>query len=426
MRVGTMMQKKNKRKGETRGKIRKVSGKRPGFLRLFVKPEGKMDGSLLALALGFIVFGVIMVFSASAPWALREYGDPNFVLKRDLVWGTISIFVLVLVSRIPYRIYRRYAYLLYILAFILCILCFVPGIRVVRNGAHRWIGHESFTIMPSDFLKIGSIMFLSRYLSKRNRAMDKGKKAWKSFFFIVAFIGITILPVLLQPNFSAVMVISISLSVLFFVGGMKIREIIPLALFALAGLLYAFWPREGNYRLNRLLVMLDPMKDPLNEGWQLMQSLFAVTTGGLFGVGFGQSRQKFDYLADEPHNDFIFAVLSEELGFIGSAIFIIFYAYMIYRMAKAVRNCPNRFGQLLGFGLTFIIAFQAMVNIGVAIGLVPPTGITLPFISYGGSSLLAVSMMMGIILNISREAVQKPVAGKSLPADSERGAYHGN
>lgn len=411
------------RAGKAKGKVNKK--KKAGFFHLLAKPEGKADSLLFALALGFIIFGVIMVFSASAPWALREFGDPNYVLKRDLVWAAISIFAMVLVSRIPYRIYRRYAYFLYLLAFILCILCFVPGVRVVRNGAHRWIGHESFTIMPSDYLKIGSVMFLARYFAKRNRALEKGKEAWRSFFLIMVFIGITVLPVSLQPNFSAVIVISVSLLVLFFVGGMKSREILPVVLLAIAGLLYAFWPREGNYRLDRLLVMLDPMKDPLNEGWQLMQSLFAVTTGGLFGVGFGQSRQKFDYLADEPHNDFIFAVLSEELGFVGAALFIILYAYMIYRMVKAVRACPNRFGQLMGFGLTFIIAFQAMVNIGVTIGRVPPTGITLPFISYGGSSLLAVSMMMGIVLNISRETESISRTGRTRPPSKEGGQTHG-
>ena len=412
------------RAGKAKGKVNKK--KKAGFFHLLARPEGKVDSLLFALALGFIIFGVIMVFSASAPWALREFGDPNYVLKRDLVWAAISIFAMVLVSRIPYRTYRRYAYFLYLLAFILCVLCFVPGIRVVRNGAHRWIGHESFTIMPSDYLKIGSVMFLARYLAKRNRALEKGKEAWRSFFLIMVFIGITVLPVSLQPNFSAVIVISVSLLVLFFVGGMKSREILPVVLFAIAGLLYAFWPREGNYRLDRLLVMLDPMKDPLNEGWQLMQSLFAVTTGGMFGVGFGQSRQKFDYLADEPHNDFIFAVLSEELGFVGAALFIILYAYMIYRMVKVVRACPNRFGQLMGFGLTFIIAFQAMVNIGVTIGRVPPTGITLPFISYGGSSLLAVSMMMGIVLNISREAESLSRTGRTRPPSKEGGQTHGN
>lgn len=413
----TMPQKNKKRRGKLDGSASQKSGKSASLLRRLRRPEGKMDRSLFFMALGFIVFGVIMVFSASAPWAIREFGDPNYVLKRDIVWAIISVVAMVLVSRIPYQFYRRYANLLYILAFILCLLCFFPVIGVVRNGAHRWIGHDSFTIMPSDFLKIGSVMFLARLLSRQNRVNIKGLASWKNFLFIMAFIGFTILPVYLQPNFSAVIVITASLLVLFFIGGMKVREMVPVALLALAGALIAFWPREGNYRLDRLLIVWDPMKDPLNQGWQLMQSLFAVTTGGLFGVGFGQSRQKFDYLADEPHNDFIFAVLSEELGFVGAALFILFYAFMIYRMIKALRATQSRFAKLLGFGLTFIIAFQALVNIGVSIGVVPPTGITLPFISYGGSSLLAVSTMMGIVLNISRD---EDVTGKKRRGDPEK------
>lgn len=371
----------------------------PSLWRTLSQSRGSLDRVLLFLVVAFILFGILMVFSASAPWAIKEKQDPNFVVKRDLVWGVLSILTMGVVSRIPFSFYRRHAFGLYALSLLLCLLCFAPIIGAPTNNAHRWIGYKAVTLMPSDYLKISSVMVLAAFFTKGGGAsLSMGKR----FLLILVFAGVTLLPIIKQPNFSAVVVIGATIIAVYFMAGMKWPEMIVWGILIVLALLVAFWPREGNYRLTRLLVMLDPFRDPLNEGWQLLQSLFAVSTGRLFGVGFGMSRQKFDYLADEPHNDFIFAVLCEELGFVGALLFILFYAYMIYRMIQNVRKNPDPFSRLLGFGLTFIIAFQALVNIGVSIGFVPPTGITLPFISYGGSSLLAVSVMMGMILQLSR------------------------
>ena len=208
---------------------------------------------------------------------------------------------------------------------------------------------------------------------------------------------------MIQPNFSAVVVLSVTLMFLYFIGGMPWQFMLPLLLLSGAGAVVAFWPRPGNYRLERLMVMLNPMADPAGSGWQLIQSLYAVASGGLFGVGFGRGVQKYDYLADEPHNDFIFSVIAEELGFFGAAVVILLFVFLAWRGLKIARQASTRFGRLLAYGMTFLIVFQAMVNIGVSIGAVPTTGITLPFISYGGSSIAIMTAAAGILLSISRD-----------------------
>lgn len=363
--------------------------------------QGAMDRFLFLLVLALSFFGVLMVFSASAPYALKQFGDAKYYFLRDLAFTILGVFAMWVVSHINYRIYRRFALALYIIALFTCVLVWVPGIAYPVNQAHRWIHLGPVTYMPSDGLKIASLILLTTLLT-RKPPEKRGYLA--TLFAVMLFIGFTILPIYIQPNFSAVIVIAAVLLFVYFVYGMNLWHLFPMIGITLAGLAFAFWPREGNYRLERLLTVLDPMRDPTGSGWQLLQSLYAVASGGFFGVGFGRSVQKFDYLADEPHNDFIFAVISEELGFVGALLVIIGFCLLAYRGIVIAKKATTRFGQLLAYGLTFMICFQAMVNIGVAIGLVPTTGITLPFISYGGSSLLVMSVMVGILLNISRDA----------------------
>lgn len=379
--------------------------------------QGSWDTMLFLLFVGLTLFGVVMVFSASAPYAMREYGDPQYFFYRDLIFSAMGIVLMLVFSRIDYRVYRKKAGLLYILAILSCLLVFLPGIGNPLNNAHRWIRLGPFTYMPSDGLKVASLCFLAAKLSERP-LVENGQ--WKRFLFVMAFIGFSILPVFIQPNFSAVVVIAVSLMFLYFIGGMSFRHLIPMVILAAIGLVYAFYPRTGNYRLDRLLIVLDPMRDPQNTGWQLLQSLYSVASGGLFGVGFGKSSQKFGYLADEPHNDFIFAVISEELGFIAAVLLLLAFAFLAYRGLRAASRAKTTFGRLFGYGLTFLISFQAMVNIGVSIGVIPTTGITLPFISYGGSSLLVMSVVAGILLNISRDNDEKPRLLKTVAKEIRR------
>ena len=368
---------------------------------VFSSNKGSADRVLIVLTLGLILFGCIMVFSASAPYAANAHdGNSMYYFFRSLLFAAIGMVALLIVSHIDYRVYQRHAKILYLLALLVCALVFVPHIGKDINDSRRWIFIGPFSFMPSDVLKIGAIIGLSAYLCSR----DFQKNGTLHIFFrVMFFIALTILPVALQPNFSAVVVIAASLIFIFILGGMRMRHLGIVFLLAAVGLFIAFFPYKGNYRLERLLAVIDPMKDPLGRGWQLLQSLYAVSSGGLFGVGLGQGRQKFDYLAEEAHNDFIFSVICEELGFVGAALVLLVFVVLLARMARASASAKCNFGKLLGYGITFIVGFQMLVNIGVAIGLVPPTGITLPFISYGGSSLVMMCVMMGIVLNLSRD-----------------------
>lgn len=363
--------------------------------------KGSMDRGLVWLIILLSVFGAFMVFSASAPYALKQFGDAKYYFVRDAIFSALGILVMFLFSHIDYRLYRRFAMPLYVVALLSCLLVWVPGLKYPINQAHRWIHLGPVTYMPSDGLKITSLILLATMLSGK-RPEENG--SLRKFITVLLFIGITILPIYLQPNFSAVIVISATLLFTYFVFGMSLWHFLPMLGVAVVGLLYAFWPRPGNYRLERLLSVLNPKRDPSGSGWQLLQSLYAVASGGLFGVGYGKSVQKFDYLADEPHNDFIFAVISEELGFFGAFLVIAAFCFLAYRGLKIAGKAKTSFGRMLASGLTFLICFQAMVNIGVSIGVIPTTGITLPFISYGGSSLVIMSLMAGILLNISRDA----------------------
>lgn len=366
--------------------------------RKIIIKEG-WDKPLFYTVIALMFFGCLMVYSASSPYAIKEYGNPQYFFYRDLIFSVFSCFLIWIVSLISYRHYQKWSGIIYILALLSCLLVFVPGIRHMLNNAHRWVRLGPITYMPSDGLKVAVIIFMAAQLSRRP-AEENGN--WRMLFSVFVFLGITVLPVYIQPNFSAVVVISVSILFMYFIGGMKLRHIIPMSILAAIILVIVFWPREGNYRLERLLIIFNPLRDPTDSAWQLIQSLYAVASGGMFGVGFGRSAQKFDYLAAEPHNDFIFSVIAEELGFVGALLLIMAFCFIAYRGLVIAKEADSTFSRYLALGLTFIISFQAMINIGVAIGLMPTTGITLPFLSYGGSSLMVMSAMVGILLNISR------------------------
>lgn len=366
----------------------------------YERRRGAFDRPLFFTTLGLMAFGCLMVYSASAPYAMISERDPSYFALSTLVFDVVGLLIMLFVSAINYRLYQRFSLAIYAISFGLCLLVFVPHIGMTLNNARRWIRLGSFTVMPSDILKIGSAIFLSAYLSRR-RFEENGNL--KTLGIVLLYLLWTILPVFRQPNFSAVMVISVTIMMIYFLGGMKRSHILIILVFAIIALTFAFWPHEGNYRLERLLTTFNPKGAAYDGGWHLLQSLYAVSSGGVFGVGFGRSRQKFGWLADEPHNDFIFSVICEEWGFLGAMALIGVFAFWVYRGIRIANRATTRFGRLLAYGLTFMVAFQALVNIGVAIGMVPTTGITLPFISYGGSSLMIMSGLAGILLNISRD-----------------------
>lgn len=359
-----------------------------------------VDKYLAAVTIAMICFGVIMVFSASENYALKNFDDGLHYFKNDLIYAGISMVAIIIVSFIDYRKYEKFSFVFYLMSLLLCCLVFISGFSTSIGDAKRWIYIGSLSFMPSDVLKLGTIMLMSWLLSRH--ALEKNR-SFKTLITVVFVLAITVIPIILQPNRSATMVLAMTILFMYFIGGINLKYFLVLIPVA-AGMIAWDLSDPNSYQVGRILSVLNPSADPLGDGWQLTQSLYAVGSGGIFGVGFGQSAQKYGYLADEAHNDFIFAVLSEELGFIGALLVVFAYVFFAYRGLRAASHAKTQYGRFLGYGITFLVSFQAMVNIGVAIGLVPTTGITLPFISYGGSSLLLMSIMAGILLNISRDS----------------------
>ena len=358
--------------------------------------KNKLEILLVISVIIISLFGLLMIYSASYIWAGYKFNDPFKFVKNQGLFFIIGIVLMFIISRIDYKIYYKKANLILIICFILLILVLIPGIGTVRNGSKSWFGIGSFGIQPSEFAKLGLIIFVSKYLHNNVDSVKNIKKG------VLPILGITLLMfgiIMLQPDFGTGTIIVMSIIGLLFVGGVSIKFFIKIALVGIIGiaLLIAIAP----YRLARILSFINPWKDPLGSGFQIIQSLYAIGPGGLFGLGFGNSVQKHFYLP-EPQTDFIFSIISEEFGFLGILIIVILFLTIIITCFNISRKCNNLFGKYLCFGITFQMSFQALLNLMVVVGLIPVTGVTLPFLSYGGSSLLITLCSIGVILNISR------------------------
>ena len=337
-----------------------------------------------------------MIYSASYIWAEYKFNDPFKFVKHQGLFFIIGIIMMLITSKIPYKVYFEKANTLLLISIILLILVIIPGIGTVRNGSRSWFGIGSFGIQPSEFAKLTLIIFTSKYLTKNEKNLKYIKKG------VLPILGIVILVfglIMLQPDFGTGMIILVSIIGLLFVSGVDFKFFIRLGLIGVVGivLLIAIAP----YRLERILSFLNPWSDSLGSGFQIIQSLYAIGPGGLFGQGFMNSRQKHFYLP-EPQTDFIFSIISEEFGFLGILIVATLFTIIIFKGFKIAQNSGDKFAKFLAFGITFGLAFQAILNLMVVVGLIPVTGVTLPFLSYGGSSLLITLISMGVLLNISR------------------------
>ena len=337
-----------------------------------------------------------MIYSASYIWAEYKFNDPFKFVKHQGLFFIIGIIMMLITSKIPYKVYFEKANTLLLISIILLILVIIPGIGTVRNGSRSWFGIGSFGIQPSEFAKLTLIIFTSKYLTKNEKNLKYIKKG------VLPILGIVILVfglIMLQPDFGTGMIILVSIIGLLFVSGVDFKFFIRLGLIGVVGivLLIAIAP----YRLERILSFLNPWSYPLGSGFQIIQSLYAIGPGGLFGQGFMNSRQKHFYLP-EPQTDFIFSIISEEFGFLGILIVATLFTIIIFKGFKIAQNSGDKFAKFLAFGITFGLAFQAILNLMVVVGLIPVTGVTLPFLSYGGSSLLITLISMGVLLNISR------------------------
>ena len=342
------------------------------------------------------VFGLIMVYSSSYVWASYKFNDSFKFVKNQGVFFIIGILLMFIISKINYKIYFRKSNFIFIFCLICLVLVLIPGLGTVRNGSRSWFGIGSFGIQPSEFTKLSLIIFTSKYLVNNEKLLDS---VFKGVLPILGCLLLVFGLIMLQPDFGTGMIIVMSIIGLLFVGGVKFKFFLKLGLVGVLGIVGLIL--MAPYRLKRILSFLNPWADPLGSGFQIIQSLYAIGPGGLFGYGFLNSRQKHFYLP-EPQTDFIFSIISEEFGFVGILIVSILFISIIYFGFKISKNCNDLFGKYLAFGITFQIAFQAILNLMVVVGLIPVTGVTLPFLSYGGSSLMITLCSMGILLNISR------------------------
>ncbi|NLT47306.1 MAG: putative lipid II flippase FtsW [Clostridiales bacterium] len=357
------------------------------------------DFLLTILVLALVVFGIIMVFSASYYSSISETGDPYTYLKDHIVWALLGAVVMLVTALLDYHIYEKLAPLLLVASLILLVLLFTP-LGVTRNYATRWLGVGSFTLMPGEVAKICAILFVAWFLSRDSKRI---RSFFKGVLPLLVLCGIYFGLIIMQPNLSTAITICAIIIGMMFVAGLNILYLIAIGVLGGGGILALALADEEGYWMKRITSFMDPFQDPLGSGWQVIQSLLALGSGGLFGVGLGKSIQKTLYLP-EPQNDFIFSIIGEELGFVGCLMLIICYLVLIWRGSHIALNAPDLFGTLVAAGITIMLAVQVILNIAVVTSSMPPTGITLPFISYGGNALLLFMGSFGIMLNISRHS----------------------
>lgn len=356
----------------------------------------KIDYILLLSIIIISLFGLLMIYSSSYVWAEYKFNNPFKFVINQAIFLLIGLIIMYFISNIDYHLYQKKANLLLLGCSILLILVLIPGIGTVRNGSRSWFGIGSLGVQPSEFMKLALIIFTSNYLVKNEKNMTKIKDGVLPILILTLLIfGL----IMLQPDFGTGIIIVMSIVGLLFISGVPIKFFIRTGILGVIGIVILIL--MAPYRLKRILSFLNPWQDPLGSGFQIIQSLYAIGPGGLFGYGFLNSRQKHFYLP-EPQTDFIFSIISEEFGFLGVLIVTSLFFIIIYRSIKIALKSNDLFSKYLAFGISFQIGFQAILNLMVVTGLIPVTGVTLPFLSYGGSSLLINMISMGIVLNISR------------------------
>ncbi len=353
------------------------------------------DHILMISALLLLGLGLVMVFSASGVLASDKYHDPAFFLKKQFIYAVLGIALMLFVRRIPYHNYNRLVYVILFVSLLLLVLVLIPGIGVRIRSASRWIRFGPLVIQPSEFAKLAIIIFL---------AYSMARKQEKIRYFSIGFLphivvaGIFILLIEKEPDFGTAMALAGITFVMLFVGGTRLTHIFLAILSASPLVVYVII--KNKMRLERVVTFIDPWKYAQESGYQLVHSLYAIGSGGFWGLGIGKSREKLFYLPDS-HTDFIFSIISEELGFIGVITVLSLFAILIIRGLIISIRAQDIFGAYLAMGLTTLIGLQAAINMAVVSGLMPTKGLSLPFLSYGGSSLLVNMIAIGILLNIS-------------------------
>ncbi len=373
-------------------------------------PIKQIDFVLLIIIILLLALGIIMVLSASAPSALSETGNSYTYVTKQAIFAVIGFGVMFFFSKFDYRIFKKLYWPIYWFSVGILLLVLVPGIGASANGATRWIDLGFTTFQPSELTKVGMIIFYAGYLTDHKHELRSFTKGF------LKPLGILMLPVaialFIQNHLSVGLVMGAITVVMMIMAGCRMSHFIFTGLTAGGiggGALALFMLSKGadagatNFRLDRILSFMDPWADPLGTGYQAIQSLYAIGSGGLFGVGLGESKQKYLYIP-EPQNDFIFSILAEELGFIGCTLVIVLFALFIWRGILIAMKAPDMFSSLLATGITTLVMVQVVINIGVVTNSIPNTGMPLPFFSAGGTALVILMGMCGILLNISKSS----------------------
>jgi cell division protein FtsW len=368
----------------------------------------RMDPILLFCTLGLAGIGIVMVYSASFPVGTERMGDPFHFLKKQAIAGALGIGLLLLAARMNYRYWQVLAIPLLLGSIVCLFLVFVPGLRQQIGGAYRWLKIGPFSFQPAELAKLALVIYLARWLTRKEGRMENFTAG---FLPPVIVAGILFLLVFKQPDFGTGVLFAVVVFLMLFAGGTRLRFLGVAFLAALPVL--AFLAFRANYRIGRFLAFWDPWKDPGGTGYQIIQSFLAFGAGKIFGVGLGEGKQKLFYLP-EIHTDFILSIIGEELGLIGVTLIIILFLALIIRGFQSCLRAPDLFGTYLALGVTTLISIQTLLNMGVVMGLLPTKGSTLPFISYGGTSLMINLMAVGILLNVHSQG------GKSKNENPDR------
>ena len=353
--------------------------------------------SLVILTLLLCGIGLLFIYSASSYNGEVNYSDSFFFVKKQALGFVVGIVAMILISKFNYRKFIKLKWWVIAVSVIMLVLVFVPFISIHANGARRWIGFGPLSIQSSEVAKFCFVIFVSAYMSEQYKKMT----TIKGILPVILAGGIICLLILAEPNLSVTLCVGMVMLLMLLIGGIRMKHFILLLIpaFALVPILIIIEP----YRFNRLVAFINPWANPLSEGFQLIQSLYSLGAGGLFGLGLFNSRQKYLFLPFSE-SDFIFSIIGEELGFFGAICLLMIYIFVIILGYKIALKAKDRFGSYLAFGITSVISCQLLINVAVVTGSIPPTGIPLPFISFGGSSLVVFLSAIGILLNISKQA----------------------
>lgn len=357
---------------------------------------------LIITVLILCIFGIIMVYTSSDIWSKYKYGNSYHYVLNQSIFLSLGIIIMGITSKIDYKVYYKNANKILFIVTGLLILVLIPGIGKIRNGSRSWFGIGPFGMQPSELAKTGLIIFTSKYLSKNNKEMDTKYGLVPILIIILFAFGL----IMLEPDFGSGMIMTLTLIGMIFISPTKLSFFVKIGILGVFGITILIL--IAPYRLSRILSFINPWSDPLGSGFQTIQSLYAIGPSGLLGMGFNKSIQKYFYLP-EPETDFIFGIVCEEFGFLGAIFVVSLFFILFYICMKIFFKTEDLFAKYLVFGLSFEILLQGLLNLCVVTGLAPITGVTLPFISYGGSSLIISMINIGIILNIENSNTKSSV-----------------